>query len=228
MPIKCCQCDEADLETTVVQLTGKVRGEDYAVEMLGLGCAHCKYQTIAGTAMPEYGRLLADKYRAAHGLLTSDDIRTRRERLGMSQQAFAEFLGVGVASVKRWEMGKIQDARSNALIVEKTVQPIDNVWTYALDCSSLGSTIRSLGYGGSCQVTIISTAAFEYGPTPNNSPVLMEQYLNNATKEPLYCCHCKQTGWTIELPNHRTVPPYMAGLFNRHRRKERHSHARPD
>ena len=70
--------------------------------------------------MPEYGRLLADKYRAAHGLLTSEEIRERRERMGLSQQNFADYLKRGVASVKRWEMGKIQDPANDVHIREMT------------------------------------------------------------------------------------------------------------
>jgi len=80
--------------------------------------------------MPEFSRLLSDKYRAAHGLLTSVDIRDRRNRLGMTQLEFAKYLGVGIASVKRWEMGKIQDARSNALIIEKTDKKPSSVQEY--------------------------------------------------------------------------------------------------
>ena len=72
--------------------------------------------------MAEFGRLLADKYRQDHGLLTSVEIRSRRKRLGMTQEEFARHLGVGIASVKRWEMGKIQDQRSNECIIWKTEQ----------------------------------------------------------------------------------------------------------
>lgn len=220
MPTKCLNCDQADLESNIVQLTGRVRGEDYVVEMLGLKCPHCGYQTVDGTAMPEYGRLLADKYRTSHGLLTSDDIRTRRERLGMSQQAFADYLGVGVASVKRWEMGKIQDARNNALIVEKTTQPVlGSVHVYALDSAAPGSTMQFLGSGTS----IVYSVTVQPGAEPN----LLDQYFNNAMKEPIYCSQCKQTGWTsvvLDLPNHQTVPPHIAAFFNR--QEERRSHAR--
>lgn len=88
--------------------------------MAGLACTECGYQTVEGADMPEYMRLLADKYRAAYGLLTSDEIRAHRERLKMSQQKFADYLGVGVASVKRWEMGKIQESAMDKLIRQET------------------------------------------------------------------------------------------------------------
>jgi DNA-binding transcriptional regulator YiaG len=38
----------------------------------------------------------------------------------MSQRQFASYLGVGVASIKRWELGQIQDEAMNNLMVLKT------------------------------------------------------------------------------------------------------------
>jgi putative zinc finger/helix-turn-helix YgiT family protein len=91
------------------------------VELMGWQCPSCGHQTLYGTEMTEFGRLLADEYRAEHGLLTSREIVAIRNRLGMSQDLFAKFLGnAGVASVKRWELGKIQDRIHNDLILEKT------------------------------------------------------------------------------------------------------------
>jgi putative zinc finger/helix-turn-helix YgiT family protein len=113
---ECIECAQADLQPALVRLEGTVRGEPYTVTMQGLACPHCNYQTIDGAAMPEFGRLLADSYRANHGLLTSAEIKERRNRLGLTQQQFAQRLGVGVASIKRWEMGKIQERHSNDLI----------------------------------------------------------------------------------------------------------------
>src|SRR5579872_2694099 len=110
MNIRCINCGEANLEPKAsVRLQGTVRGESYTVEMPALVCPNCGYTTVPGPSMPEYARLLADKYREAHGLLTSDQIRERRLRLELSQQAFADYLKRGIASVKRWEMGKIQE-----------------------------------------------------------------------------------------------------------------------
>jgi len=120
MSITCINCCAADLETGAVSLSGTVREEDYSVQMPGLVCPQCGFQTIEGSAMPEFGRLLADEYRNAHGLLNSGELRSRRETLGMSQTKFAEYLGVGVASVKRWEMGRIQESAMDELIRLKT------------------------------------------------------------------------------------------------------------
>lgn len=55
-------------------------------------------------------REAADRYRQLNGLLTSKEIIAYREALDMSQAAFARYLNVGEASVKRWETYFIQDA----------------------------------------------------------------------------------------------------------------------
>ena len=70
--------------------------------------------------MGEFSLLVADEYRRRYGLLTSAEIRERREKLRMSQEAFARYLGVGVASIKRWELGLVQDKAMNELMVLKT------------------------------------------------------------------------------------------------------------
>jgi putative zinc finger/helix-turn-helix YgiT family protein len=122
--MNCPNCEASDLHVARVKLAGTVRGEEFSVETSGLRCPNCGFETIEGEDMPEYGRLLADAYRRTHGLLTSDEIRALRKARGMSQAQFAEWLGVGEASIKRWEMGKIQDPRNNDRIVEMTSLPL--------------------------------------------------------------------------------------------------------
>ncbi|HUX10335.1 MAG TPA: type II TA system antitoxin MqsA family protein, partial [Terriglobia bacterium] len=141
--MNCVECGRANLEPAMVRLTGNVRGQEYTVGMEGLKCPLCGYETIEGPQMAEFGRLLADRYRADHGLLTSVEIRSLRKRLGMTQDEFARHVGVGVASVKRWEMGKIQDQRSNECIIRKTeLEPKKTpVWTN--DMSALVSSAYS-------------------------------------------------------------------------------------
>ena len=58
--------------------------------------------------------------RSRHGFLTSEEIRARRKRLGQSQREFALHTGVGLATIKRAEMGKIQDRHTDEAIRRKT------------------------------------------------------------------------------------------------------------
>ncbi|MCD8481573.1 MAG: nucleotidyltransferase domain-containing protein [Verrucomicrobia bacterium] len=58
-------------------------------------------------------------YRNRFGLLAPEEIIGFRKELELSQQRFADLLGVGVASVKRWEKGLVQDKAMDELIRAK-------------------------------------------------------------------------------------------------------------
>jgi transcriptional regulator with XRE-family HTH domain len=59
---------------------------------------------------------MADAYRHHHGLLTSSEIKSLRTGLGWSQVELATRTGIGIASIKRWELGKIQDEAMDKLL----------------------------------------------------------------------------------------------------------------
>jgi putative zinc finger/helix-turn-helix YgiT family protein len=109
MKLKCVKCKAAELEDREADLPADVKGDTVLVRMPALVCPRCGHATIHGSQMAEFMRLSADIYRRRNGLLTSDQIRTLRKNLRMSQDQFASHLGVGVASIKRWELGQIQD-----------------------------------------------------------------------------------------------------------------------
>jgi len=111
----CLNCGE-ELRARRTDFNGEYAGVSVSIEMEGLVCDSCGYKTVPGSKMEEFGRLVADGYRKQKGLLTSGDIRGIREDLGMSQQQFADHLGVGVASIKRWELGKVQEESMDQLM----------------------------------------------------------------------------------------------------------------
>src|SRR5690606_6517743 len=59
-------------------------------------------------------------YRRKNGLLFPQEMIRLRKNRGMTQKEFAEFLGVGEASIKRWERGLVQDKSQDQLIRAKT------------------------------------------------------------------------------------------------------------
>jgi len=101
-------------------LKGATHGESFDLVSDALVCPHCGFRTVPTEKMAEFALRVADAYRLKHGLLTSSQIKDRRLDLGMTQQQFASYLGVGSSSVKRWELGYIQDKAMNDLIVLKT------------------------------------------------------------------------------------------------------------
>src|SRR5262245_41732872 len=111
-----CQHCNIEMRPKQIEFEDEYRGELVKAVADGFECPTCGVEWFGLDNTAEYGRRVADAYRRAHRLLTSNDIREARERLGMSQEAFARLLDVGVASVKRWEWGLVQDRSHDKLI----------------------------------------------------------------------------------------------------------------
>jgi putative zinc finger/helix-turn-helix YgiT family protein len=173
MTILCINCAKADLDKARVQLSGEVRKYPYTVEMEGLKCPNCGYSTVDSQSMAELGRLAADEYRRAHGLLTSDEIVALREYFDESQEAFAKRVGVGSASIKRWELGKIQDKVYDDLIRERTKRTVNSsseyVYTYIAtkSANTAWSTLESAMPRNGTSVVVLMPSNQETGVTTN-------------------------------------------------------------
>jgi putative zinc finger/helix-turn-helix YgiT family protein len=112
----CLKCENSELIKKKENFDGEVRGESFKVKTEGMVCPQCGFKTLNPSQMDDFRLQLSEAYRKKHGLLTSKDIVDYRARRDMTQEDFADYLGVGVASLKRWELGKIQDPSSDKLI----------------------------------------------------------------------------------------------------------------
>ena len=120
--MNCLRCG-SELEKKVTTMEGDYAGEPYRVPAEAMVCRKCGYRTLHASQIDAFSTAVADAYRKRHGLLTSSEIRETRDELGMSQQGFASYLSVGVASVKRWELGKVQERSMDDLIRIKCSLP---------------------------------------------------------------------------------------------------------
>ena len=114
--MKCFKCENGELESRPTKAEGEIKGKRYTVETPAMVCASCGNVALEGRDAQEFMRRVSDAYRKAHKLLTSDQIRSIRG--GLSQLRFAQEIGVGPASVKRWELGLVQDKSNDRLIRE--------------------------------------------------------------------------------------------------------------
>src|SRR5579872_6388274 len=117
----CFTCDAGTFVQALVTVAGSRNGEEFLVSVPGLQCDSCGFTTVDNSQSGELTKAVSDAYRAAHGMLTGSEIRSRRLSLKMTQEAFAEYLGgVGRISVNRWESGRVQDRAMDELIRLKT------------------------------------------------------------------------------------------------------------
>jgi len=113
----CLRCDNQEFvpkQDAVIEQ--EFKGEVFQVQAPALACSKCGWITLDAETTDELRRRTADAYRKKHGLLTSDEIRALRQLLDMNQKEFAAFVGVGEASVKRWETWLVQERSSDQLI----------------------------------------------------------------------------------------------------------------
>ena len=64
-------------------------------------CGNCQALSIDDEADQQ----ISAAFRREAGLLAPEEIRQGREKLGLTQKQFANLLGVGEATVSRWETG---------------------------------------------------------------------------------------------------------------------------
>ncbi len=118
--MKCFDCESGRLSRKAAKVPHEVRGLKFEVEDSVWVCNKCGAISIPPDRLKEHGRLVDEAYRRLADILTVEEIKAARHRLRMSQRQFAEYLGVGGASVKRWETGVLPDKSSSDLIRLKT------------------------------------------------------------------------------------------------------------
>ncbi len=107
--MRCLNCDGDKFEEKKCRFTPEIKGEEVEVIVSAMVCMQCHTHLMNDEQMSELRKAAADAYRKKQGLLTSEEIIHFRNSFGMSQAAFANYLKVGEASIKRWETYFVQD-----------------------------------------------------------------------------------------------------------------------
>ncbi len=119
MPEKKIICPNGHNKMTLIKAEKEMifRGVDIKFLAEQYECQECgiKFGTVEQTAAIQ--RAISDAYRKRKGLLTSEEIRANRRRLGLTQNGLAKKMNVGIASIKRWEGGLIQSKAMNTALV---------------------------------------------------------------------------------------------------------------
>jgi putative zinc finger/helix-turn-helix YgiT family protein len=105
-PKRCGKCGQKNMHLATVTYSTTIEhdGRAYCVEIAALTvpqCGNCRALSID----EEADQQISAAFRREARLLTPEEIREGREKLELTQKQFANLLGVGEATVSRWETG---------------------------------------------------------------------------------------------------------------------------
>jgi putative zinc finger/helix-turn-helix YgiT family protein len=117
MKLSCPVCDNSDkLELIKGNKEMLIRNKPITIDMEYYKCPVCGDEFIVPDSKNDPLENAYRLYRAEHGLLLPEEIRSFRFRYGLTQGELAKLLGLGVASISRYETGKLQDEAHDKLI----------------------------------------------------------------------------------------------------------------
>jgi putative zinc finger/helix-turn-helix YgiT family protein len=114
--MECLKCNNTHFLKKKIRFNPTIKDETVEVIASCFVCSKCHEPLMNTEQMNFLRNAAANKYRQMHGLLTSIQIISYRKKLGMSQSAFARYLNVGEASIKRWETYFIQESSQDELV----------------------------------------------------------------------------------------------------------------
>jgi putative zinc finger/helix-turn-helix YgiT family protein len=112
-PWRCVECREMQVYplATDFEITVKHDGRPYEIQVPGLEiptCRNCGEQVFTSKEDDQ----ITAKLRAEIHLLTPEEIRSKRQELGLNQEKFADQLGVAKETISRWETGAVIQSRA--------------------------------------------------------------------------------------------------------------------
>jgi putative zinc finger/helix-turn-helix YgiT family protein len=95
-----------------------VNGEEVSVpESPHLRCPRCREVALRFDDARRLRRQALEIYRRKYGLLSADEIRSIRERVGLAQAMMVRLLRLGSNTISRWEAGRnVQTAAMDLLL----------------------------------------------------------------------------------------------------------------
>lgn len=105
-PWKCGRCHQREIYPIEKEYTTEIMhdGRSYTVTLPSLRtfrCRNCGEEVLDTEASEQ----ISQAFRRQAGLLTPEEIRQNRKKLGLTQEELAERLSVAEATLSRWENG---------------------------------------------------------------------------------------------------------------------------
>jgi putative zinc finger/helix-turn-helix YgiT family protein len=108
---------ERDTEVIEREEVSNIRGDEIRTISKIRICSVCKEELFDEDLDEENIKRAYDVYRERHGILSPEEIKNIRESYGLSQRAFAKLLGIGEASIARYETGALPEKSLSNMIM---------------------------------------------------------------------------------------------------------------
>jgi putative zinc finger/helix-turn-helix YgiT family protein len=119
----CPNCEkESPLEFVRKTEEFNVRGEVIDVEVEFYRCQECGEEFENSKSAIDPYEVAYREYRARKGMLQPEEIRAFRQRRGLTQKEFSDLLGIGIATLNRYENGALQNEAHDRAI-KLTMEP---------------------------------------------------------------------------------------------------------
>ena len=158
---RCSMCGHSPLEPRLIDETFEYEADGETVIVTAHHvpvrvCANCG-ESYSG---PAAARVEHEAICHALDLLTPAEIKSLREQLGWSQQCLADLTGLGIATVSRWERGRLLQNRSN-----------NKVLLALRDCLPFRDYLKGLqtsktGASGGVEPALVPPPVGEHVPAP--------------------------------------------------------------
>ncbi len=104
---KCPICGN-DLQKKIGTERFEYKGKEIFIpDYVAYECSDCGEAIVDPETLKKSGKMLKEFQRQVDGLLTGQQIKTIRKKLGLTQEQMAEIVGGGLKSFARYESGKI-------------------------------------------------------------------------------------------------------------------------
>jgi len=113
----CTNCEkETEFERLVKKEAFTVRGEPIVVDVEYIKCKKCGDEVLDPAVNHDPFNLAYRAYRKQHALLQPEEIENWRKAHNLTQSELAKLLGIGVATINRYENGALQNESHENLL----------------------------------------------------------------------------------------------------------------
>lgn len=122
----CSKCENVtDFESTPREETIIVKREPIRINIQYYTCRHCGDEVLDPASSPDPFGLAYEEYRERHGFLKPSEISSWRERFHLTQEEVSKLLGIGTATLSRYENGSLQDESHDKLLRSVIDEPMN-------------------------------------------------------------------------------------------------------